>query len=131
MSVRDFNTGGGPRAKVSRGATNAGERRWDPRVPEGAGGVITYNGARCSTSCRVLDISSGGARIELDLDDWMNPLSSSRSLPSQFKVLVTALGFEADCWVAWRDKSQIGVKFIGKVRPLPRQFRKRRAFGGN
>lgn len=109
---------------------DGGERRWNPRVPDSAVGVISYQGQRFSANCRVLDVSSGGARIELDLDDWVNSVASTNSLPSSFKVTVPALGFEADCAVAWRAKGQIGVRFVGRVRPLARQFRRRRSFGG-
>ncbi len=93
-------------------------------------GVISYHGQRFSTNCRVLDVSAGGARLELDLDDWVNSVTSSHNLPSLFRIVVPALGFEADCAVMWRSKAQLGVRFAGRVRPLPRQFRKRRSFGG-
>ena len=117
-------------ARASRVRTeNAGERRWDPRVVDSAIGVISYSGQRFSTNCRVLDVSAGGARLELDLDDWVNSVTSSHSLPAIFRIVVAGLGFEADCAVMWRSKAQLGVRFSGRVRALPRQFRKRRSFG--
>ena len=115
---------------ADRGRKESGERRWDPRVSDSAVGVISYSGQRFSSNCRVLDVSAGGARIELDLDDWVNSVSSSHSLPSAFKVVVPTLGFEADCVVMWRSKAQLGIRFSGRVRALPRQFRKLRGFGG-
>jgi hypothetical protein len=111
-----------------RRGDDRGERRWNDRFAHSAVGTIFYQGARFSTSCYVLDVSTGGARIELDLDDWVNPVSSSRSLPGAFRLVIHSLGFEADCQVVWRDKASLGVRFVGKLRTMPRQFRRLRAF---
>jgi hypothetical protein len=128
MRSRSNTSESGRSASRSRRPSDGGERRWNERVYESAVGVITYQGARCSTTCSVLDISVAGARLELDLEDWVNPISSAGALPIRFKLIVAALGFEADCHVAWRGKALLGVRFVGKVRPLARQFRRRRAF---
>lgn len=116
------------RSSRQRDQGDRGERRWNDRFAQSSVGTICYQAGRCSTTCHVHDVSTGGARIELDLDDWVSPVSSARSLPGAFKLVVPGLGFEADCQVAWRDKSSLGVKFVGRVRHTPRQFRRLRTF---
>lgn len=129
-AVRVMRTYSPPKA-VNRAASHreSGEanKRWQDRLETSIVGVITYNGARCSTSCIVLDISRGGAQLQLDAEDWVNPVSSAHGLPGNFKLVVQSLGFEVDCQVAWRNKSKVGVRFLGKIRQMPRQFRKPRS----
>ena len=108
----------------SRSDASLGERRWNERQVESAVGVISYDGQQCSTSCRLVEISTGGARIELDLDNWVSSVSAGHSLPRNFKLMVASLGFEADCAVVWRNQAMIGIRFAGRRRPMPRQFRK-------
>ncbi len=92
---------------------------------------MLFNNQRGSMGCRLLDISMSGVRIELDSDDWLSPGSKNTGVPASFKLEVPALGIEADCRVAWRRKSVVGARFVGRVRPIARQFHKRRSFGAD
>ena len=54
--------------------------------------------------CVVSDVSIGGACITID---------ESIELPEKFKLLLSRIGnVHRNCQVAWRTKTQIGVKFF-------------------
>jgi hypothetical protein len=59
--------------------------------------------------CRLVDISAGGARLEVD-----NPAG----LPDQFVLLLSRDGaLHRQCAVVWRSENSVGVEF---VRQLPK-----------
>ena len=58
-----------------------------------------------STSCHVLDISDGGARLR--------PLMCSpKTLPEKFILLLSTCGkVRRNCRVIWRTSAELGVQF--------------------
>lgn len=50
--------------------------------------------------CRMLNVSQGGALLEIDRYEWV---------PQKFRVVVG--NFETDCIVRHRDRKHIGVEF--------------------
>lgn len=95
-----------------------------------ASGVISFSGAQCTATCRVSSVSGIGCWLSFDPDDWLNPVASAPDLPNAFRLTVPDLGIEADCLVATRSKLQIAVRFVGRVRSLPPEFRRKRKFKG-
>ena len=55
--------------------------------------------------CRMLNISQGGALLEIDRYEWV---------PAKFRVVVG--NFESECHVRHRDRKHIGVEFTVPVR---------------
>lgn len=51
-------------------------------------------------ACRMLNVSQGGALLEIDRYEWV---------PARFRVVVG--NFETDCIVRHRDHKHIGVEF--------------------
>lgn len=62
-------------------------------------------------SCRILDISGTGARLEV---------TSPVNLPDQFLLLLSRDGrLRRECAAVWRSENAIGVEFVGLL-PKPR-----------
>ena len=116
--------------KSIEASTERASRAKSAAVEPAVSGTISYSSDRCTASCRVLDVSGLGCRLEFDPDDWMNPVAHSRTLPGSFRLMVPVLGFEADCVVSSRGKHHLAVRFAGRARALPPAFRKKRRFKG-
>ena len=64
---------------------------------------LQIDGSRSLVSCAVLDISEGGARLTLKLDE---------ALPENFTLLLTRNGRTSrHCRTVWRDGPLLGVEF--------------------
>ena len=59
-----------------------------------------------STTCEILDISDGGARLR--------PLMCApKTLPEQFTLLLSSCGrVRRMCCVVWRSSAEVGVQFF-------------------
>ena len=67
--------------------------------------TLDIGGGSPSTSCEVLDISEGGARLR-------PLLCSPKTLPEKFILLLSTCGkVRRDCRVIWRSTVEIGVQF--------------------
>lgn len=82
------------------------ERRQFGRRQTHVHALISARG-RPPVPCLMRDISDGGALLEVAHPEW---------LPSRFRLLVEAVGFEADCEIVHRDDSAVGVRF---ATPMP------------
>ena len=68
------------------------------------GAVLSAEDGSVIAECVVSDVSIGGACITID---------ESVKLPEKFKLLLSQIGnVHRNCLVAWRTKTQIGVKFF-------------------
>jgi hypothetical protein len=78
------------------------EQRWvfRTRVLKAAKVIAIY--PTCIYDCLVRDISSLGARLEF---------SSTAAVPDTFELTFDSGRTLRDCHVAWRTKTQVGVKF--------------------
>ena len=65
-------------------------------------GVISFAHGQCALPCTIRDITDNGARIEY---------TGTVPIPEVFRLLVRSDGVEAQCTVAWRHRSMIGVRF--------------------
>jgi hypothetical protein len=59
--------------------------------------------SRASRPCLVVDLSEGGAKVEVDFPEWQ---------PARFHLAIGAAGFDADCEVVRRGDSYVGVRFV-------------------
>lgn len=88
------------------------EARTSKRRPVLHGARIASVDGSVLESCRILDISGGGARIEVT-----NPVA----LPDQFLLLLSRDGsLRRECEAVWRSENAIGVEFVG-LQPKPRR----------
>lgn len=80
------------------------KRRFDRKIFERVAALDLGDGS-ASTSCEILDISQGGARLR--------PLMCTpRMLPAQFTLLLSACGrVRRNCKVIWRSANELGVQF--------------------
>ncbi len=84
--------------------TNRIKRRFDRRNFERMVALDLGDGS-ASTSCEILDISDGGARLR--------PLMCApEALPEEFTLLLSACGkVRRNCLVMWRSADELGVQF--------------------
>lgn len=83
----------------------ASERRQFGRRLTHVHAVILARG-RPAEPCVMRDVSEGGALLEVRYP---------RLLPSRFRLVAEAVGFEADCEIAHRSHDTAGVRFITPV----------------
>ena len=77
------------------------DRRKEMRMPADKGAVIQDLPGRTYIECRVIDMSTGGACIELEHE---------ASLPSEFRIVLDFY-FSTLCQVMWRHENKLGVAF--------------------
>jgi hypothetical protein len=80
------------------------KRRFDRKSFERMAALDCGDGSP-STSCEVLDISQGGARLR--------PLMCApKTLPEKFTLLLSTCGrVRRSCRVIWRSAAELGVQF--------------------
>jgi hypothetical protein len=80
------------------------KRRFDRRTFERVAALDLGDGAP-STSCEVIDISHGGARLR-------PLLCAPKALPETFTLVLSACGkVRRRCRVVWRSAAELGVQF--------------------
>jgi hypothetical protein len=113
----------GPRSPRADTRSTADERRASRRSCEfmTAAYVIAEQPPR-AVSCLVRDMSSTGARLELE-----RGMRTSSKQPADLpSIVVLYLGpskTEARCRIAWREGRHFGVKFLTPLLPSRRAFR--------
>ena len=95
-------------------ASSADERRITQRRRIIKTGVIAYSGKHMTLPCVVRDLSDTGARLQVQ---------DVRQIPDLFELLIELDGFHAECSVAWRENTQVGVSFTSS----PDSFAPKRA----
>lgn len=80
------------------------KRRFDRKSFERVA-ALDFGDGSATTSCEVVDISEGGARLR--------PLMCTpKMLPAQFTLLLSACGrVRRTCKVIWRSVGELGVQF--------------------
>lgn len=85
------------------------EKRKSVRRQVLGGGRITVPDGSIMEKCLVVDMSEGGARLEVKKAD---------ELPESFLLLLSHDGrLNRHCSVVWRQGSSVGVKFVSHVPP--------------
>lgn len=79
-----------------------GNRRREPRRRVARTATISQLAASIAIPCVVLDISEGGARLDVPRE---------ASVPDRFELTVDVDGSQRACVVVWRRDGAIGVKF--------------------
>lgn len=82
------------------------ERRLSERVPCTAPGRIVDDES-CITDCKMVDLSAGGARLEV-------PYGSI--LKREFRLFVPSRQIERQVEIVWRDSYELGVHFLPEAR---------------
>jgi hypothetical protein len=81
-----------------------GEQRRDRRYYVAQGARIAGADGGILTTCRILDISARGARLEMDALD---------TVPDDFILLLSRDGrLRRQCLTVWRSETAIGVEFV-------------------
>jgi hypothetical protein len=103
-------------AESAHAAPRADGRR-APRKSSILGGIITSPSMVAERPCKVVDMSATGARVRLTpTSDHTRGLPAS--VPDTFTLVLRIDRLEVDCEVAWRKDREIGVRFLGVVRPI-------------
>jgi hypothetical protein len=79
------------------------ERRQQPRRNGFKTGSIFAGDGANEVDCLVWNLSDFGALIEVEI---------ATDLPSQFRLIATALFIDRECKTIWRDGRKIGVAFV-------------------
>lgn len=98
------------------------ERRQFGRRQENTHGWIIIDGRpRCP--CTVRNISTGGARLEIDQPSWI-PIDQPSWLPFRFRLIVESRNIDTDCEIKHQHASSVGVMFVERLsdRPLNMTF---------
>jgi hypothetical protein len=93
------------RTEFAVGFPRAPERRQFGRRRTNVHATILARG-RPAEPCVMRDVSEGGALLEV---------RHPHLLPSRFRLVAEAVGFEADCEIAHRTDATAGVRFIAPV----------------
>jgi hypothetical protein len=113
------------RPGVYGGANDApvqvGNRRWAERKSSGAAALIRHAELPIPLPCVVCDISATGAKLQLKPSPAH--AGAPMRLPPKFRLVVRADGIEADCTVAWRNGSHMGVRFVSPLRQIAKPAR--------
>lgn len=109
---------------------SASEQRWATRRQRNTPAHIVLNsevlGARPTPiPCLLKDTSSTGARIELSRATAERWISSSGSMPENFRLQIPSELVEVQCRVAWCEGNMIGIQFTAPARVLKRAPRQR------
>ena len=83
------------------GFTTMTERRTTPRHRVLKQGTLAFSGGG-SADCTVRNISSNGARIDIE-----NPVG----LPDSFTLVIASNGFMRHCHAVWLSNQRLGVAF--------------------
>ncbi len=83
-----------------------GNRRSEPRRRVARSATISAHDAPSPVPCVVLDISNGGARLDVH---------HLASIPQRFRLVIDLEGTERTCQVVWRRENSVGVKFINTM----------------
>lgn len=78
------------------------ERRRTDRKPVLKGGKIIYNDGHCTLNCKIRNLSSTGARLDLPM---------YTELPESF-ILMFSDGSKRPAEIAWSRMTRIGVRFL-------------------
>ncbi len=89
-------------AELAQEIVIPGERRKTMRRTVNDAALTMVDGSDAATSCQVLNISDGGARIEL---------KTACVLPRRFKLWISGKQLMAECEQVWRNKNLVGLKF--------------------
>jgi hypothetical protein len=81
----------------------AEDRRHSTRAKTLRNGLIIYDEGRCTMTCTILELSSGGARLRPQDAIWV-PASFDLKLPD---------GSRRHCDVVRKDRSDIAVRYVG------------------
>lgn len=86
-----------------------GNRRTEPRRRVARSATISAHDAPTPVPCVVLDISTGGARLDVH---------HSAEIPQRFRLVIDLEGTERTCEVVWRRENSVGLRFIDGKKPL-------------
>lgn len=87
------------------------DRRAAPRYVINIAGVLMFDdshGEKKTSSCKILDLSEGGARLGVTVTDVS-------LLPARVVLFETANGNVYECDIRWRKPNEVGVQFIDVV----------------
>jgi hypothetical protein len=83
------------------------EKRQATRQRTSFGAKIIFNQGQSVFDCRLRDISSAGAHVEM---------ASTLGVPYVFTLYVPHLERREQCWLVWSNMTELGISFT------PRQY---------
>lgn len=88
-------------------ASQSGDERCEHRVKVLKRGMLAFNNQFEGQTCVVRDMTSGGAKLELQ---------NIVALPKFFTLHIEIDGIQVDCHLIWQKPPFAGVEFIGEAR---------------
>ena len=82
---------------------NPSDRRATERRRIVRAAISTFDSLQSAIPCVLLDLSEGGARLNL---------SSVQDLNDEFRLTVETENIDRRCVIVWRSGDEIGVRFI-------------------
>ena len=95
------------------------DKRFAPRRLSQMPAVVTFDGAMESIVCKIRDMSTTGARLEVR----GNPFNSKYDDIERIWLVVRSDRVMYDCKIVRRSETEIGVKFVAAPRPITRHSR--------
>lgn len=108
-----------PTAEAPPEANAGPEGRWARRTAARLGGQIVNPGLQGPVPCVIKDMSSTGARLELQAQRG-GPISRER-VPDQFTLYMPTDRVEVECQVMWRQGQLLGVRYTSPARRTAKQ----------
>jgi hypothetical protein len=87
---------------IGQASPEGAERRIERRVRALKGGRIVFNGDKSVFDCRIRNLSTGGALLEVP---------SMLGIPAHFDLIMDAAVNRRPCSVRWHTDRLIGVRF--------------------
>ncbi len=107
------------RAKPAAKKTGADERRFAQRKGGLINALISVHPLKPATICIVNDMSSTGARLDLD-QSWGDAFTGDE-VPDAFVLIFKRDRMEVECQVMWDKSRSLGVRFCSAMRPSTRK----------
>lgn len=93
------------------------DSRGAPRKSVRSGAMLRFESNRPQIYCSVHDVSSTGARVQLQ--GVSKPaFGAGPNLPETFKLVIPNDRIEVDCKLAWERGTEVGVIFRSAFRPI-------------
>lgn len=91
-------------------------RRMGKRKPSAIPCIVSFRGLRLALPCRILDMSVGGACIQLPQAAKSAYDGDVSSLPSELTLHLKVDRMQYDGQIMWRAKDRVGIRFSGPPR---------------
>lgn len=98
-------------------AKTGDDKRWAGRRKTETPAMVYLEGSNAVIGCTVRDVSTTGAKIEMQ-ENWKSLLGSVRHLPEHLTLVIRHDRVAYDCRIVRRGERELGVRFLSAPRPI-------------